>query len=69
MNAGDKAECREIGRVIVTEVLQVHINTCPHHTAYLISRARVVGIMFGVIIASGLSSGTVAAIIVKALIP
>ena len=69
MNAGDKAECKEIAREIVTEVLQVHINTCPHHTAYLISKARVFGMILGVVVASGVSSGTAVAVIMKVFMP
>ncbi len=65
MTAGDKAECKEIAREIVTQVLKEHIASCPHHAAYLVSRARVVGIMLGVIVASGISSGTAVALIMK----
>ena len=65
MNAGDKAECREIGREIVTEVLKIHIKTCPHHTAFLISKARIVGIILGVVAASGVSSAAAVSLIMK----
>lgn len=68
MDAGTEAECKQIARVIVTEVLKAHIESCPHHTAYLISRARVIGIICGVILASGISSGTAVALIMKVFI-
>jgi hypothetical protein len=69
MNSGDKSECKEIARAIVTEVLREHISTCPHHTAYLISKARVLGMILGIIIASGVSSGTAVAVIMKVFMP
>lgn len=65
MTAGDKAECKEIARVIIEEVLQRHIDTCPHHTAFMVSKAKVLGIMIGVILASGVTSSTMAAVIFK----
>ena len=65
LSDGDKAECMEISRAIVKEVLKEHIESCPHHRAFLISKARVIGIISGVIAASGITSGAVTAIIVK----
>ena len=65
LNDGDKAECKEIAREIIREVLTQHIAACPHHQAYLVSKARVIGLIFGVILTSGISSGTVVAIVMK----
>ena len=65
MTAGEKAECKLIAGAIIKEVLKEHIESCPHHQAYLISRARVVGLVIGVIFASGVTSGTAATIIMK----
>ena len=65
LNDGDIAECKEIARVIVKEVLIEHIANCPHHQAFLISKAKILGIMFGAVIASGASSGVVVTIILK----
>jgi hypothetical protein len=62
---GDKAECKEIAREIVQEVLKDHIRTCPHHAAFEITKAKVIGIMIGVIFASGITSSAMAAIIMK----
>ena len=62
---GDKAECKEIARVIVQEVLVVHTRTCPHHAAFELTKAKIVGIMIGVIFASGITSSAMAAIIMK----
>ena len=65
LTAQDKIECKEIAREIVQEVLRDHVNTCPHHTAFLLTKARIVGVIFGVIIASGITSSAMAAIIMK----
>lgn len=65
LSKGDIAECKEIGRVITKEALLEHIKNCPHHQAYLVSKARIIGLIFGVVVTSGVSSGTVAAIIMK----
>ncbi len=65
LTAGDKAECKEIAREIIKEVLQEHIGTCPHHAAFELSKAKVLGIMVGVILASGVTSSTIAAVIFK----
>ena len=61
----DKIECREIGRIIVQEVLTDHIANCPHHQSYLVSKARAFGVVCGIIVASGVTSGTVVTIIMK----
>jgi len=63
----DRIECKEIAREIVRDVLYEHIQNCPHHQAYLINRARFIGMFLGVIAASGLSSGTVAAVLMNFL--
>ena len=71
LSAGDKAECKEIAREIIQEVLRVHTTNCPHHASYLIGKARIVGIISGVIIASAVASavtsGTVVTIIMRLL--
>ena len=63
----DKIEIDQRAGRIVERVLTRHVETCPHHQSYLISRARVVGVMIGVILASGATSGTVATLILKFL--
>ena len=50
---GDKAECKEIAREIITEVLLVHIDSCPHGKTILASKMLLVGMCVG----SGLASG------------
>ena len=65
---GDKAECKEIARVIIEEVLQKHVDNCPHHAAFEVSKAKVIGILVGVIFASGVTSSSVAAVIFKLLL-
>ncbi len=67
MSDGDKAECMLIARTIVKEVLGEHIRSCPHHQAYLISKAKVFGLICGIIVASGVTSGTMTAVIMKIL--
>jgi len=65
LTSGDKAECKEIAREIVREVLAAHIKGCPHHQAWLVSKAKVIGIAIGVVVASGATSGTIATLIMK----
>ena len=64
---GDKAEYKLIAQTIIKEVLKEHIEACPHHQAYLISRAKIFGMICGVIVASGVTSGTMTAILMKML--
>ena len=42
-----------------------HIDLCPHHTAWLISRAKMIGLAIGVVLGSGVSSGTVVAVVMR----
>ena len=53
LNDGDKAECKEIAREIVKEVLSEHIASCPHGKVILASKMLLVGACVG----SGLASG------------
>lgn len=62
---GDKAECMLIAQIIIKEVLDDHIKSCPHHQAYLVGRAKIFGVICGIIVASGVTSGTMTAIIMK----
>ncbi len=59
----DRIECREIAREIVAEVLRIHIEHCPHHQAYLIGKARLIGIGLGIVLASSVGSGTAATVV------
>lgn len=65
LTEGDKAECKEIAREIIKEVLVYHIENCPHHNAFMIMKAKTFGIIIGCIFASGITSSTVAAIILN----
>jgi len=65
MTYQEKAEIREISREIVKEVLREHIKTCPHHQLFLITKAKFIGIAIGIIIASGVTSGTAATIVMR----
>jgi len=51
---GDKAECKEIARVIVSEVLIQHIGSCPHGRKLLNTTFLLIGVCIG----SGIASGT-----------
>lgn len=66
LNDGDKAECRELAREIIAEVMVLHIVSCPHGMAMLKTKVFLVGICIG----SGLASGglviTLARFILKA---
>ena len=56
---GDKAECKEIAREIIAEVLTVHVSSCPHGIQLVKDRA----ILIGACIGSGLGSGGIVALI------
>ena len=58
---GDKAECKEIARVIVKEVLTEHIGACPFGKRQIRDRALLVGTCIG----SGLGSGGILFAILK----
>jgi hypothetical protein len=45
---GDKAECKEIARVIVQEVLLQHTESCPHGKKLLQAKSLLVGIGIGI---------------------
>ena len=62
---GQLAECRQVAREIVKEVLELHVASCPHHQAYLISKARVFGMFLGVIAASSVSNGVVMTVVMQ----
>ena len=63
LTEGDKAECKEIARVIVNEVLKYHIASCPYGLALAKSKMLMVGLCIG----SGLASGTTVFALVKFL--
>jgi len=50
---GDKAECKEIAREIVKEVMTVHIASCPHGQLLRRSKAWLVGCSVGIGLGSG----------------
>jgi len=53
LNDGDKAECKEIAREIIKEVLLEHVISCPHGRTILASKMLLIGMCVG----SGLASG------------
>jgi len=50
---GDKAECKEIAREIVKEVMVAHIASCPHGQLLRRSKAWLVGCAAGIGVGSG----------------
>jgi phosphoribosylformylglycinamidine (FGAM) synthase-like amidotransferase family enzyme len=66
-SSGDKAECKEIAREIVKEVLLEHIKSCPHGKTIFATRFIVIGICFGTAIAS-FAGSTVAITVAKMLL-
>ena len=57
LNDGDKAECKEIAREIVKEVLVEHVKMCPHGQFLRMAKARLIGIVIGVVVGTGSVSG------------
>jgi len=53
LTEGDKAECKEIAREIVKEVLVEHINSCPIGKTLMKNRMLLIGIVIGSTLAGG----------------
>jgi len=60
---GDKAECKEIARQIVQEVLIQHIAACPYGKSLLAFKWMLIGSCVG----SGIAGGGVGAALVRIL--
>ena len=63
LSKSDIAECKEIAREIIKEVLKEHIASCPHGKTLLVSK----WFMAGCFIGSGAMGGGVSAVIIKLL--
>jgi len=63
LSDGDKAECKEIAREIIKEVLAIHIETCPHGKALMRNKMFLIGACIG----SGIGSGGVTFALAKVL--
>jgi hypothetical protein len=61
LNDGDKAECKDIARLIVKEVLSEHILCCPHGQLILKAKWLLVGICAG----SGFAGGSLVLVVFK----
>ncbi len=57
----DKIQCAAIAGEVIKEVIQYHIQSCPHGKSLMVSRAMVVGMMVG----CGLAGGGVGALLFK----
>ncbi len=62
LSEGDKAECKEIAREIIKEVLDIHIQSCPHGIAF----GKMWMLLVGACIGSGIGGGGLVAILLKA---
>jgi len=62
LDNGDKNTCKELAREIVAEVLQLHIQSCPHGRSIL----KMMCVSIGIAIGSGLASGGVIVALLKA---
>ena len=60
---GDKAECKEIAREIIKEVLIWHVESCPHGKTILASKMFLTGMCVG----SGFAGGGLALGLAKLL--
>ena len=55
LDDGDRAECKELAREIVKEVMVLHIASCPHGQLLRRSKAWLVGLSAGIGVSSGAS--------------
>ena len=62
LSEGDKNTCKEIGREIMKEVMEIHIASCPHGIRMGKAWMFIVGACLG----SGVGGGTIVGIILKA---
>jgi len=53
LTEGDKAECKEIARIIINEVIKYHIESCPHGKVILKNRMFLIGCVIGASIGGG----------------
>jgi len=67
LTAGDRAECKEIGREIVESVMEKHIASCPHGLLLTKSKAWIVGMSVGVGVSAGVGGGGIVYTLVHAL--
>jgi len=63
LSESDKAECREIAREIVKEVLIEHIKSCPHGQFLMRSRMLLIGLCIG----SGIGGGGAVYALIRSL--
>lgn len=59
LSDGDKAQCMEIARAIVKEVLVEHVQSCPHGKNLGLLKAKFIGLCIGLGTASGGLAGAV----------
>jgi hypothetical protein len=61
---GDKAECKEIAREIVQEVLVQHIQACPHGLLLTKFKWLVLGMTVGPLLGGGIGGYAIAKLLV-----
>jgi hypothetical protein len=63
LNDGDKAIVEQECWKVAKEAIQQHESNCPVKRILEVKKAYVIGLLFGVLISSGIGSGTVVTII------
>jgi hypothetical protein len=63
LTEGDKAQCMEIARAIIKEVLVEHVEMCPHGRLLKNWKWLALGILLGVSIVAGSSSAVTALVL------
>lgn len=61
MSDGDKAECKEIAREIIREVMVEHVAACPHGQRL----SKILFAAFGIGVGSGVGSSGIALALLK----
>ena len=59
LTSGDKAECKEIARSIIKEVMEGHIRSCPHGQLLARSKAWIIGVGLGIGLGGGVGGGSI----------
>jgi len=57
LTEGDKAQCMEIARGIIKEVMTEHIQCCPHGISMRVDKKMVAAVIVGACLGSGIAGG------------
>lgn len=61
LSTGDKAECKEIAREIIQEVIKIHIELCPHGRSIV----KLIWVSVGIALGSGVAGGSIVLTLAK----